>query len=318
MNGLREFLSKDIDQCANSDGYLSISGNFVVPGYWVALTAYCRLKKIDFEQLQFCSEKTKGYASAIALAYALNGIDSYPYERKNSGRNYSELVHLISPEDTDKANGTINSCIRELFSGYDMPSFVSDLCDVVGDLHDNVWSHGMSTGFSMAQIWPKFNRPGHCFEFALADCGHGFLRELRRVGLEDIKDDEAAIEWCVQKGNSSKTLKQPDEWGQRLPSDITGNPMPGIGQVVVSDNRHMGLGLAKLVELVHNYKGYLWLATGETTLEIRSNGEKNYKNNKQKWQGVVLACRFETEKAKEYIADNDDEITTSLIDLLRV
>ena len=268
-------------------------------------------------RLKFCSSNTKGYASAIGLEYALDGNDSYPFERKNSGRKYSELVHLERSDDTDKATGTINNCIRELFSDQGLSDFVGDLCDVVGDLHDNVWSHGMSTGFSMAQIWAKYNGNGHCFEFALADCGLGFRRELKRVGL-DIGRDADAIEWCIQKGNSSKKIKPQDEWGQRLPADISGNPMPGIGQVVVSDSHHMGLGLAKLLELVSNYKGCLWLASGMDMLGIGSDGSKTYNNNKQEWQGVVLACRFDTEKAKNYVAKKDDEVTASLIDLLRV
>jgi hypothetical protein len=317
MIGLQEFLRNDFDQIIGSNEQLHIPSGFIVPGYWIALTAYCRHKHIRYDRLKFDASKNERYASAIALEYALDGIDNYPYARRNSGRNYRELVHLGSAEDTDNATGTINSCIRQSFLGHhDMTGFVSDLCDVVGDLHDNVWSHGMSTGVSMAQFWENFSLSGYSFEFALADCGYGFLRELKRVGLS-VNDDAEAIEWCIQKGNSSKKLKDKDDWGQRLPADIAGNPIPGIGHVVVNDNHHMGLGLAKLIELVDNYRGELWLASGETTLLVNQNGQKEYKNNKQKWQGVVLACRFDTERAKRYIAKHDDEITTSLIDLLR-
>ena len=68
----------------------------------------------------------------------LNETDNYQYERRNSGKNYSELVCLNSVDDTDKATKTINSCIRNLFNSNGLSCFVTNLCDVVGDLHDNV------------------------------------------------------------------------------------------------------------------------------------------------------------------------------------
>jgi len=315
MYGLSEFLSRDLG--IQKNGQLSIGVDWKPPGYWAALAACCRSKQIEFGKLHFYSEQTKGYASAIALESALNGMDSYQYERKKSGENYSPLVLLNSADGTDKATSTINSCIRYLFDSQDISDFVKDLCDVVGDLHDNVWSHGKSTGFSMAQKWKNSNTNGECFEFALADCGLGFLRELQRVGLL-VQSDEESINWCIEKGNSSKTLKVIDEWSQRLPQDIAGNPIPGIGQAVMSENHHMGLGLAKLVELINNYKGLLWLASGEKTLVINDKGNKSFKNNVQKWQGVALACRFDIEKVKQYKKNNDDEVITSLINLLGV
>jgi len=181
-----------------------------------------------------------------------------------------------------------------------------------------VWSHGKSTGFSMAQKWNKYSDASECFfEFALADCGLGFLRELKRVGL-DIDNDEDSIKWCIEKGNSSKKIKGKDEWSQRLPSDLIGNPIPGIGYALESENHHMGLGLAKLMELISNYQGQLWLASGNKTFIVDQNGKRNFKNNKQNWKGVALACRFDTEKAKNYNSNSDDETITSIIELLRV
>lgn len=313
MYGLREFLSKDVP--FNINGQLVVHDNHYTPGYWTALVAHCRLKNIEYDGIHIVSEKNQGYASAIGIEKALNGLDSYCYERKNSGINYSELVHLNSADDTNKATSTINSCIRQLFDTPDLSSFSTDLCEVVGELHDNVWSHGMSTGFSTAQKWNPPTSSGYCFEFALADCGLGFLKELNRVGLNCLNDEDS-IKWCIEKGNSSKTLKVADAWSQRLPPDIAGNPMPGIGKPVMSENNHMGLGLAKLVELVNNYKGQLWLSSGEKTLTIDTNGTQSFKNNKQKWQGVALACRFDTEKAKNYNKSNDDEAIDSLVELL--
>jgi len=314
MYGLWEFLSND--ELVKENGQLLVPHNYYNPGYWTALVAYCRFKNIGFDAINIVSEINKGYAFTIGIEKALNGLDSYCYERKNSGLNYSELVHLNSADDTNKATGTINSCIRQLFDTTDLSSFSKDLCEVVGELHDNVWSHGMSTGFSMAQKWKPPTSLGYCFEFALADCGFGFLRELNRVGLNCLSDEDS-IKWCIEKGNSSKTQKVANEWSQRLPPDIAGNPMPGIGKPVMSENNHMGLGLAKLVELVNNYKGQLWLSSGEKTLTIDTNGKQSFKNNKQKWQGVALACRFDTEKAKCYKKSHDDEAIDSLIELLK-
>ena len=94
--------------------------------------------------------------------------------------------------------------------------------------------------------------------------------------------------------------------------------MPSIGQPVMSENHHMGIGLAKLIALVNNYKGQLWLVSGEKTLFIDSNGNRRFKNNSQKWQGVALACRFDTEKVKSYNKPNDDEAIASINELLRM
>jgi hypothetical protein len=305
MNDLLNFLN---------NSFTSKIDNFTVPGYWTVLAAYCRANKISFEQLAI-SEKYRDYALAIALENALNQTDTYPYRRRNSGNNYSELVLLNSVDDTDKATSTINSCIRSLFWTQELSCFSQNLCDVVGDLHDNVWSHGKSTGFSMAQKWSDYSTRQDCFEFALADCGLGFLQELKRVGLI-IENDEKAIEWCVVEGNSSKKQKPTNDWSQRLPQDISGNPMPNIGQIVDSENHHMGLGLAKLLNLVNTYQGQLWLASGEKTLVVEPNGNNFFKTNALKWQGVALACRFNIETVKNCHKNNNDEATNAILELL--
>jgi hypothetical protein len=114
-----------------------------------------------------------------------------------------------------------------------------------------------------------------------------------------------------------KKLKKTTHGLKRLPSDYIGNPIPGIGHAVESENHHMGLGLAKLMELIDNYQGQLWLASGNKTLIVDGNGCRNFNKNKQNWQGVALACRFDTEKAKRYRSGNDDEVINSIIELLK-
>jgi hypothetical protein len=199
--------------------------------------------------IEFPSGNVRDYATAIGLNAALDGEDRYTFERKNEGTNYSGLVLLATPEETDRATSQINGCIRALFPEPENLHFVRTLCEVVGDLHDNVWSHGKATGFSMAQKWRNPHaRDAYHLEFALADCGYGFRRELLRVGLTaEAASDRSAIEWCLVKGHSSKNLKCVDEWAQTLPPDIMGNPIPGVGKARESDNHHQGLGLAKLV-----------------------------------------------------------------------
>lgn len=313
MNGLLEFLNKH--SIVEQDGRVIIGYEYTTPGYWAVLAAYCREHKISYGDLYFVNPNRKSYAGAIALEHAITGTDGYLLERKNSGKNYSELVVLDNQDYTDKATSVINSCIRDIFSENGLSEFVNDLCDVVGDLHDNVWSHGKNTGLSMAQKWNDYrDNDNQHFEFALADCGLGFLRELNRAGISANSDKEA-IEWCIQEGNSSKKKKVIDDWEQRLPADITNNPMPNIGIPVMSENHHMGLGLAKLLNLVNNYKGWLWLVSGETTLIVDENGNRQFVSTTQKWEGVALACRFNTSNVKKYNKNNDEDIV-SLMSLL--
>ena len=63
------------------------------------------------------------------------------------------VLFAANEESTDSATQTVNGCSREHFDGLGFDAFADKLCGVVGDLHDNVWSHGKSTGFSMAQKW---------------------------------------------------------------------------------------------------------------------------------------------------------------------
>lgn len=166
------------------------------------------------------------------------------------------------------------------------------LCEVVGDLHDSVWAHGKASGFSMAQKWkaPKwksFSRltvNDHYLEFALADCGIGFLREVQNTGLK-IDSDQQAIEWCIQKEHPTKKLRPESEWAQRVPADVIDNPLRGIEKTGVSDNHHAGPGLFKLTQLIQGFGGELWLATRQAVLTLAPDLEPAY------LQGPDLAAR---------------------------
>jgi hypothetical protein len=197
VQGLLEALNKLEGLASQKPGEITVPGTFFAPGFWAALAAFVWRNGIAVDHIHL-EEKLRGYFSAIGFARAFDQQDDYPYERRNKGVNYSMLEHLDNPETTDTATSAINGCIRNSL-GSDLPKpFVDMFCDVVGDLHENVWSHGKASGFSIAQRWKEspWNplSSDYNIEFALADSGIGFLREVQNVGLS-IKSDREAIEW---------------------------------------------------------------------------------------------------------------------------
>lgn len=315
MDGLHELLNRHVAITGGGrDGFFDLPNSHAAPGFWTAYVARARLRNLILDDLAIRGDALE-YAKAIAIEHALGQADTYHYSRKHAGANYSPLVLLESREQTDGATGEINSCIRRLFQEPQYSEFVSNMCELVGDLLDNVWAHGQATGFSMAQKW-RDPPHGFLFEFAVADCGHGFLRELRRVGIPNILDDQAAIEWCIQPGNSTKKRAVEDAWEQRLPPDVMGNPMGRHGRVVESDNHHMGLGLAKLISAVERFHGWCWLASGDSMLYISPDANRIYQKIPITWQGVALACRFGPNAVAgvkpQYDADELETILSSL------
>jgi hypothetical protein len=300
INHLSRFWSAD-------DKRLTFPSDFLTPGALVVLTSFAKSNNLAQEHLAL-SAATSGYASAIGLSKALWGVDDYEYGRRKEGRNYSTLEHLSNPEATDIATSRINSCIRSFVGDLLPAEFVAKLCEVVGDLHENVWAHGMASGFSMAQKWiPKRD---HYLEFALADSGLGFLSEMRRVGMK-VNSHREAIEWCIQEGHSTKKLKPEAIWTQRIPEDVINNPLRGVEETRITDNHHMGLGLFKLTQLIKGFRGELWLASGDTALILEPGRKIAYIMLNHEWQGVAIACRFKASQIKsagaEESADKDIE-----------
>ncbi len=292
--GLLEALNRLEGLIGPTRDELTVPGTFFAPGFWATLAAFAWRKRIAPDHIHL-DRKLHGYFSAIGFARAFGQLDDYPHERRNRGATYSMLEHLDNPETTDTATSAINGCIRNSI-GRDLPKpFVDMFCDVVGDLHENVWAHGRASGFSIAQRWKESprNPPSNEYniEFALADSGKGFLSEVQSVGLP-IKTDREAIEWCIQEGHSTKKIQPTSDWAQRMPPDLIGNPLLGIEQTRVSENHHMGLGLAKLVRLVREFRGFLWLASGNSVLKLAPGSEPAYIDTKYSWQGVAMACRF--------------------------
>lgn len=324
MFGLAELLQRKVRLAPQGvDGFFDPAPeSYCAPGYWVAVAARGRARKVQFQDLRLPAEQP-GYARAIGLEVAFRQADTYPHQRHGEGKTYSPLVILDDVDQTNRSYSEISSCIRRLFPEEEMHRFVTDLCDVVGDMLDNVWSHGESTGISMAQKWNKPRSDGKVqhIEFALADCGKGFLGELARSGVSGrlgIADDAGAIRWCIQEGNSSKK-REDDGWTQRLPPDAMGNPIGPDARVKTKENNHLGLGLHKLTMLVRGYGGELWLASGAAMLHIDPMGRETYVATPCPWQGVALACRFTTDvviqRAARYKA-RPDELDRVLTELL--
>lgn len=288
------------------------------PGYLVVMAAHINLHRIEESN---CSMPHDGYLKAIAWHKALWGQDRYKKERKNFGQNYSLVTPLTNPSSVDEATTAISSCIRTLACGdsVDRPEGISALTQVVGELHDNVWSHGFSTGFSFAQKWavPGSSPPDHYIEFALADHGKGFLSELKSAGIPGIHSHEDAIKWCILEGNSSKHADLQDGWEQSLPDWHTGGNVFGRGvSVKEKENNHQGLGLYHLVKLINSYKGELLLATGDVCLSLKD-GVEDYSRMPTTWQGVAISCRFRVSELSKATEENIDPGILEIMKQLR-
>lgn len=297
------------------------SSSYCSPGLWAALAVSSRANQVPTADVLTLLGEHSGYGKAIGIEEAIGAQDTYSMNRSNQGVNYSPLVVLDDVDKTNQATRDIAGCIRNWFTDPCLSLFAAELCDVVGDLHDNVWSHALSTGVSMAQKWEATRQEGGGaqFEFALADGGLGLLAELRRSGVagrSGIRDAKEAIEWCVVRGNSSK-IKEEDPWAQSLPEDAIGNPMGPIARFKGNGNNHLGLGLAKLVELVTKFKGLLWLASGNAMLTIDKNGARKLQTLPFEWSGVILSCRFSVSSVLSMgqVAEKTDELD-ELIDTL--
>lgn len=316
MKNLEHFLMGENYIFEKGYNSLFLDVNVFSPGYLCALAAYIKFNKIEERNFDTSSD-LMGYLRTLGFHKVL-WDQSDLINRVNCGKNYSPLTPLIDPKEVDKANTTINDCIRHLVNNK-RSNGIADLCKVVGELHDNVWSHGKSTGFSMAQRTKVPNSDGkdHFIEFALSDKGLGFLEELKRARIS-IDTHEDAIKWCIQEGNSSK-LNNNDGWVQRLPDDHLGeDPMMGFGGEV-PENNHQGLGLAHLIKLIKKYKGELKLCTGDTIFMINSDGKETFKKVKNVWKGVAISCRF---KESQLLEPSDKKILVDpqrkyIIDRLR-
>lgn len=294
-------------ECVSKEGkYVVPVNGFLTPSFIVTISAY--IQKNQLRNDIFLFQKNDHVKYLVYIDFFSLWNENPKVNRVNSGKNYSLLTLLEDEEVTNQANSQIISCIKYLTD--DVGSDGTELLqEVIGELHDNVWSHGRSTGFSMAQ------KNQDILEFALADCGLGFLKELQRVGLSDINTHKEAIEWCIQKGNSSKKISaaKEDDWVQALPPDYIGNPM-GKSAKYRKSNNHAGLGLAKLIELIIKYSGELQIVSGDTMLELKD-GNTSFKEIPF-WQGVIIRCKFNISKLKSIISNDNQAEIESILDVI--
>lgn len=288
---------------------LYLESGFYTPGYIVALTAFLHLHKVDMRGFDSHPD-ISGYLKAMDLSSALWGVTDYSLNRCNQGSNYSIITPLHTSEIVDVATESINGCIRSLTQTNESQG-INDLFHVVGELHDNVWSHGLSSGFSMAQKIrvPNSNGTDHYFEFALADHGMGFLAEMKR-SKKGVTTHKEAIEWCIVEGNSTKHSDDIDDWAQTFPADLLGNNPIGDNEPMRHEsNHHQGLGLAHLVKLVRKYNGKLYLISGDVCFHIDTKGKEEFLNLQKDWKGVAISCRFkESELSVEDNITPDEDI----------
>ncbi|ATD64319.1 hypothetical protein CGZ65_01430 [Neisseria weixii] len=150
----------------------------------MTIAAHLKKNPITLDCFQVQSESIQSYLATIGFNEALWNIPCTNY-RHNIGSTYSVLTLLDNEEATDSANTQIISCISNFTTNYQSEG-LNSLKEVIGEVHDNVWSHGKSTGFSMTQLYKKAGK----IEFALADLGGGFLKELNRVNLPISTHDQ--------------------------------------------------------------------------------------------------------------------------------
>lgn len=304
----KELISALLDCKKVKDSPLHIY-EFMRPDYMVCMAAYMYKHKVP--QNHFVTQpKGMSYLTTIGFLDQLWGT-GYPVNRPNLGRNYSMLTMLDCEGSVDSATTQIGSCINAMVE-VENRAAISLLIDAIGEVHDNVWSHGKSTGFSMAQ---KYNG---LIEFALADCGSGFLKELNRVGIQ-IDNHADAIEWCIQKGNSSKTIRPQDDWAQQLPPDVIGNPMGSLARYS-NGNNHAGLGLSRFIEVVESFGGELTIITGNAELSI-SNFPHRIKRIRPcfqdlSWDGVIIRCRLQTSNLNQIPTPSANSEIADILDTL--
>ncbi len=272
------------------------------PAFWIHLLC---LKESTNKEIVLCSDALKSFANTIGFTQIANPEKSYPINRSNRDRTYTLIQRIDKDVDNvDKANSGIMSCLRESASSRNLFNSrieTFNIAKTIGELHDNVKSHSLSTGFSMAQ-YVKNN-----FEFSISDTGIGFLNELKSKRI-NVSNDKEAIEWCLQKGNSTKKIDE--EFSQSLPGDIIFNPMPGVKSHIRNDgNYHQGLGLYILKEFAKLNSGTLEIVSGDSCYLMDSNGIEKFNTLNRKINGVSITIRLNLSKVDGNIQKVSSPVT---------
>ena len=245
------------------------------------------------------SDGSRTYAEHSGLLNALAGrYDAMVRPRSNTeGHTWSHLTTLYQHAEIESCNKTI---IDVLFAQLaEMPHFVLDqTARVVGELHDNVASHAAGRGFSAAQFYQKSRKNRSRLEIAIADGGHGFLRNVRRA-VPEITTHGAAIEWCLKKGNTA--WKQPR--ARTTNTDAWADPYAEADDRTGQRDHHMGWGLWLLTELVRVTRGSLWLWTGDAAYSLASDGTSSVVQTPITWSGVAIEITLYPDQAAGVVSD---------------
>lgn len=263
--------------------------SFVNPFDTAMLAAFIKKNSIS-KELIIPDDNVDSYLNTIDF-YNLVWNEPRTNKQWAVGRSYCPLIELSSPEHTDTAT-TIIGNILERRCGEDAYSVI----DVIGELIDNVWSHGKALGYAVAQV----SRDD--IKFSVVDIGKGFKNVLQEANISGIKSDIDAINWSIQKGHTSKG--QEDEWAQFLPFDSYENPFSSGVPIKEEENHHEGLGLYKLVDLVQKTKGNLSILSGQGLKFISAERELD-SELKNHWQGVVIYCTLNIRNIKNALQNSD-------------
>lgn len=263
--------------------------SFVNPFDTAMLAAFIKKNSIS-KELIVPDDNVDSYLNTIDF-YRLVWNEPRSNKQWAVGRTYCPLIELSSPAQTDIATTTISN-ILERRCGEDAYSVI----DVIGELIDNVWSHGKALGYAVAQV------SGDDIKFSVVDIGKGFKNVLQEANISGIKSDIDAINWSIQKGHTSKG--QEDEWAQCLPFDSYENPFSSGVPIKEEENHHEGLGLYKLVDLVQKTKGNLSILSGQGLKFISA--EREFDSElKNHWQGVVIYCTLNIRNIKNALQNSD-------------
>lgn len=146
-------LLDEVDSLVDEYNEVHLEEAIYTPSYLIPFVSFLHQKPIVSGKFGV-SPKNKSYFITIGLYKQLWGhIDNF--NRINCGSKYSPIVRLDSLEHVDQATTEICSCINNMVD-HKKSHGIASLHSVIGELHDNVWSHGKSTGFSMAQSYVDF------------------------------------------------------------------------------------------------------------------------------------------------------------------
>lgn len=218
--------------------------DWVSPAVSVCLAA--ERTRLDPVNAVFRGEASR-YASVIGLTEALSGTDPIHAAGYLHGKTYSPLEWLRTHAEIHRCNTTIGQLLSHQVADV---ALRRELNKIVGELHDNVASHSRGKGFCAAQVY------GDRIEYAIADAGCGFLRNVRSAD-STVQADLAAIQWAFVRGNTSAPAPAPSPFG---PQKGVGGPEVGLD--ADDGDTHAGWGLDELRQMIDHTNGYMWVASG--------------------------------------------------------